>query len=96
MLVEITATFLGEAPKQMAAMWMATKVGDPNMLLEAAHSMKGAAATITANEVAAITRRIESMGRVGDAGAAKHLPELERALATLRERVNAIQLAERA
>jgi CheY-like chemotaxis protein/HPt (histidine-containing phosphotransfer) domain-containing protein len=96
LLVEITATFLGEAPKQMAAMWAATKVGDPQMLLEAAHSMRGAAATITANEVAAITRRVEAMGRAGDAGATQQLSELESALATLRERVSTIRVEERA
>jgi CheY-like chemotaxis protein/HPt (histidine-containing phosphotransfer) domain-containing protein len=96
LLVEITSTFLGEAPKQMAAMWAATKAGDPLMLLEAAHSMKGAAATITADDVAAITRRVEAMGRAGDAGATQQLSELESALATLRERVSAIRVQERA
>jgi CheY-like chemotaxis protein/HPt (histidine-containing phosphotransfer) domain-containing protein len=96
LLVEIIATFLGEAPKQMAAMWMATKVGDPDMLLEAAHSMKGAAATITANDVAAITRQLESMGRAGDSGAARQLSELEAALTTLRERVSTVRVQERA
>ena len=47
LLLEIIAAFLSEAPKQMAMMQEAMETANPGILLEAAHSMKGAAATIT-------------------------------------------------
>jgi CheY-like chemotaxis protein/HPt (histidine-containing phosphotransfer) domain-containing protein len=82
---EITDAFFREAPLQVDKIRRAMAGNDPKSLREAAHSLKGAAATITAARVASQAERIEAAGRESRTDVQENIKELENALTELRQ-----------
>lgn len=77
--------FLETAPVTLTSIKDAVVTGDGPALRSAAHSLKGAAATVTAGRVAAAAYALETCGASGAVGEAPALVErLEAALAELR------------
>ena len=65
-LREVLATFLADAPRRIAAITNAIQGQDAHALLRAAHTLKGAAASIGAAGVQGRCRELESTARKGD------------------------------
>ena len=73
----ILRTFLAEATRQLATLAEAVEREDAGRAVLAAHSLKGAAASVGGALVSATARRVEFLGRAGDLPAARELiPEL--------------------
>jgi signal transduction histidine kinase/DNA-binding response OmpR family regulator len=85
LFAEITDAFFREAPLQVDKIRRAMAGNDPKSLREAAHSLKGAAATITAARVASQAERIEAAGRESRTDVQENIKELENALTELRQ-----------
>jgi HPt (histidine-containing phosphotransfer) domain-containing protein len=89
---EVIGLFLQDCPVQMTAIAGALAARDPRGLHAAAHTLKGAAGTITAHRLAEAARLLETCGRearVEDATEAWRMLEAEadRVLAALRDEV---------
>lgn len=81
-LVELFATYLGEAPAQVAAMRRAASTGGAEDLVRAAHALKGASASIGALVLAERSRALEvAAGRGELHGAAQAIDAIEAELA---------------
>jgi HPt (histidine-containing phosphotransfer) domain-containing protein len=65
-LREVLATFLTDAPGRVAAITNAIQCKDAHALLRAAHTLKGAAASIGASGVQGRCCELESAARTGD------------------------------
>jgi HPt (histidine-containing phosphotransfer) domain-containing protein len=65
-LREVLATFLADAPGRIAAITNAIQCQDAHALLRAAHTFKGAAASIGAAGVQGRCRELETSARTGD------------------------------
>ena len=65
-LREVLATFLADAPRRIAAITHAIECRDAQALLRAAHTLKGAAASIGAAGIQDRCRELESAAREGD------------------------------
>ena len=63
LLKELAALFLEECPKHLAAIRAAIAAGDAPQVQQAAHTLKGSAAVITATLVQASAERIEAAAR---------------------------------
>jgi two-component system, sensor histidine kinase and response regulator len=84
LLKELLAAFLSEYPPLVAQIRDAIAQRDARRLERAAHTLKGAAAAVTASAVADAGQRLEIMGRTGElAGAESVCIELEDALRRL-------------
>jgi signal transduction histidine kinase/DNA-binding response OmpR family regulator len=62
----ILDTFLRQAPERLDALTVATVAGEAPAITTAAHTFRGAAATIGATELAALLEQMETAGRAGD------------------------------
>jgi HPt (histidine-containing phosphotransfer) domain-containing protein len=62
LLSDIIGIFLEDSPALLEKIRRAVMANDPNALQRAAHSLKGLAATLSAEDVAAASRRLELMG----------------------------------
>ena len=83
--------FLGSVPDQIASLSSTLESGDEESLTKQAHTLKGAAATLGANRIASVARRIEEMGREGKlATGSDAIVELADELASLNEFVDQI------
>jgi signal transduction histidine kinase/DNA-binding response OmpR family regulator len=80
----ILETFYNQAPGQVERIRQGIEAGDAAGLREAAHSLKGAAGTITASRVAELAEMIEAAGRAGTVPAMTLADDLDAALAELR------------
>jgi len=67
--------FLSQVPAQIEALSIALEQGEAASLERQAHSLKGAAANLSANGVAATALRIEQMGREANLSAGKKILE---------------------
>jgi HPt (histidine-containing phosphotransfer) domain-containing protein len=80
LLVEIVSIFLRDAPGRLAAIREAIQTANADALREAAHALKGSAATLGAQQVGELCSQLEQMGREGALEAAAGLlPELDAA-----------------
>jgi len=70
LLKETLALFRESAQEQMSGILEAVKTSDAALLRDKAHSLKGSAATVGAERVAAAARELERMGRDGELAAA--------------------------
>jgi two-component system, sensor histidine kinase and response regulator len=89
---EVLGLFAEDSPTQLAAVRRAIQDGNAQALTVAAHTLKGAAASLTARGVADAARSLESMGREGlmqaTAGPLRQLErELEQFLTLIRDRL---------
>ena len=66
LLADLAKLFCEESPKMMAAVREAVEARDPDRLQRAAHSLKGAVATLAAQRVFEAALRVERLGRSGD------------------------------
>jgi HPt (histidine-containing phosphotransfer) domain-containing protein len=66
LLEEILKIFLDQAPVQIAAMQQALAASDAARLQGQAHSLKGAAASISANPLRVAAWQVEMAGRSGN------------------------------
>ena len=85
LLSDIIGIFLEDSPALLEKIRRAVMGNDPSALQRAAHSLKGLAATLSAADVAAASRRLEQMGAsnsLSDAVAA--VTQLETLLSELR------------
>lgn len=60
---EVVGLFLADAPERLRAIAAAVHAGDAAALQRAAHTMKGASATIGARSLQRVCRGLEEMGR---------------------------------
>ncbi len=80
----VLSIFLEDAPKQIAGLKEALEKGDAPVLHRRAHTIKGAAANVSALMLQEVALRMERLGEEGDLeGAAALLPALEEALEAL-------------
>jgi PAS domain S-box-containing protein len=90
LLGEIVEIFLETCPEMLAAVRSAVASGDCEALARAAHSLKGAAASIAAGRVQQLALQLELAGKDGQADRAVSLCEkLEDEVATLRDVLSA-------
>jgi HPt (histidine-containing phosphotransfer) domain-containing protein len=91
LLAELVVLFEEDATKYMAHMRAAIANGDGHALQVAAHSVKGAAGSLTATAVAHAAGKLERNGRSGGVeGAETILRTMEREVARVRERLLAL------
>jgi PAS domain S-box-containing protein len=85
----IALGFLGDIPKQIAALEGHLEAADVPAAERVAHSIKGAAANVCGEALREIAFEMEKAGKAGDTQAVKNLmPELERRFAMLRDAMN--------
>jgi HPt (histidine-containing phosphotransfer) domain-containing protein len=89
LLEEVVALFVQGVPGALASLRAAVASGDPGQVAGAAHTLKGAVASVAAGGALAAARRVEDAARAGDVpGAAEQLDvldgELDRLVAALR------------
>jgi HPt (histidine-containing phosphotransfer) domain-containing protein len=65
LVVELIELFVADVPPRMQLIRDAVSAGDPEALMRTAHSLKGSAATLGADGMAELCRRIEEIGRAG-------------------------------
>ena len=88
LLDEVVQLLQRDTPPRLAQMQEAVQTGDYAGLKEAAHALRGSAATVGATAMAAITWQLEEMGRSGRLdGAAELLAELTAAVPKVIEAV---------
>lgn len=77
-LAELLELFRHSSRSDLDKIRAGAAAGDPVAMGEAAHSIKGAAASLGVEAVRVLAYEIEKAGRGGDlAGALRHLPPLE-------------------
>jgi two-component system sensor histidine kinase/response regulator len=85
LLVDLAKLFCEESPKMLAAVQAAVSAKDADRLQRAAHSLKGAVATLAAQKAFDAALRLERLGRAGDlADADKAYAALEAQIERLR------------
>ncbi len=72
LLQEMLATFLEYTPRQLQEIRRAVETGDASALHGKAHSLKGAAASISAEAVQQVAAQLESAGKNRDLEKAAH------------------------
>lgn len=92
-LRELISIFLADTPPRLAEVERALAANDAASLVQAAHSIKGAAGNFGANRFARCARDIEALGKAGDLAPVHALiPELRAAYDAVRvemERIHA-------
>lgn len=79
LLAELAAAFHRDSPQQAERLRSAVALGDAREVTQAAHSLKGALASLGAVRARALASELEQMGKRGDlAGAAELCAALER------------------
>jgi HPt (histidine-containing phosphotransfer) domain-containing protein len=80
-IARIVGHFLEETAQRLATLHRAVDTGDPELLEQAAHALKGISGTVGANEMLDLAARLEELGRNGRTdGAADVVTELEGAV----------------
>jgi len=93
---EIVQEFMDFAPEQLKNMGTEVRNGNAAGLERASHTLKGAAASINAEQIRAIALKLEEIGRSGDLrDAVTGLAELETEFKRLQDFVTAENLAQR-
>jgi PAS domain S-box-containing protein len=91
LLVELVRLFLDDAPNQIREIHSALADGDASRLENAAHALKGSAASLGADPLAAAALKLEFRGRKGQlAGAADECDDLDQKWARLKPELAAI------
>ena len=85
LLADLAKLFCEESPKMMAAVQQAIAAKDAERLERAAHSLKGAVATLAAQKAFDAALRLERLGRAGD------LSEAERAYEALESQIERLR-----
>jgi HPt (histidine-containing phosphotransfer) domain-containing protein len=67
---EVLCEFVKSIPERMALLQSAVKDGDAERMHSAAHSLKGGASAVGAEQVRGLAERLEALGRKGEVGAA--------------------------
>lgn len=78
-IIELINTFLEDMPEQVAQLKIAHAAQDAEVFRRAAHTIKSNAATFGANQLAALARDLEMMGRENNLAAGNQLQALEEA-----------------
>ncbi len=85
LLADLARLFCEESPKMMEAVREAVIARDPERLQRAAHSLKGAVATLAAQKAFDAALRLERLGRAGD------LADVDKAYAMLEAQVQRLR-----
>jgi CheY-like chemotaxis protein len=85
LLADLSKLFCEESPKMMAAIQEAVANRDPERIQRSAHSLKGAVATLAAQETFEAALRLERLGRSGD------LSHVDKAYGLLEKRVERLR-----
>jgi HPt (histidine-containing phosphotransfer) domain-containing protein len=64
-VVQLIETYLADAPQQLSAIDAASAASDAAALVRPAHTLKSSSATVGAQRLAALSRRLEAAGRSG-------------------------------
>jgi histidine phosphotransfer protein HptB len=64
-VVQLIETYLADAPQQLSAIDAAAASGDAAALVRPAHTLKSSSATVGAQRLAGLSRRLETAGRSG-------------------------------
>ena len=82
----VVAGFLEDAPRQIEALKTSLVAGDVTGAIRAAHTIRGASATVGGEALRAVAWEMEKAGTAGDFGAVSaRIPELEAELGRLRD-----------
>jgi len=73
LLHDVVRQFVDDAPAALAAIESAIAQGDGAALRDAAHTFKGAAGYLAADEFCAMAQTLEGFGRADQMGQARHL-----------------------
>jgi HPt (histidine-containing phosphotransfer) domain-containing protein len=63
---EVLKAFLAGAEQQLASLTAAIETGDAQQLSRCAHALKSSTANLGAEELSALYRRLEALGRAGE------------------------------
>jgi signal transduction histidine kinase/CheY-like chemotaxis protein len=85
LLADLAKLFCEESPKMMAAVQEAVSARDAERLQRAAHSLKGAVATLAAQRAFDAALRMERLGRAGD------LADVDKAYAVLESQIERLR-----
>jgi HPt (histidine-containing phosphotransfer) domain-containing protein len=88
---ELIDSFVEDTPEQIANIKTAIAAQDAESFRRAAHTVKSNAATFGANELAALARELEMMGRDGNFEAANKVEVLQEAFDQARIRLNELR-----
>lgn len=78
-IIELIDTFLEDTPSQLEQLRTALAAQNAEAFRRAAHTLKSNAATFGANQLAALARELEMMGRENNLEAVNQLQALEEA-----------------
>jgi PAS domain S-box-containing protein len=87
LLLEVKGIFQEQAPKHMERIRSAIANQDPNILVRAAHALKGSAENLFAHGVVQSASKMEEIGRAGSVAGSKEI------LVTMEEELGKLQLA---
>ena len=86
LFTELLKVFYDKIRKQLQTLDVSVKEGNSAMVLMEAHSIKGAASTLSADKIASLAYQLEKMGREGDlTGADDILRDMETSIEKLQE-----------
>jgi HPt (histidine-containing phosphotransfer) domain-containing protein len=90
LLKELASIFLTECPRLLSEIRQAIALRNSRALAYAAHSLKGAVASLKAPDVAESARRLEAMGEKGDLSCAEEtyvelVEKLDRLIASIQQ-----------
>jgi HPt (histidine-containing phosphotransfer) domain-containing protein len=86
---EIVGLLLADIPRYLAEFHTALASGDLPTARRAAHTMKGAASNVSAREVCAVAKRIETALREGQTDVSSDVPALDAACERLARELTA-------
>jgi HPt (histidine-containing phosphotransfer) domain-containing protein len=88
LLAELLMLFNDTSSEDLIKIQEAYKEEDPHGMGDAAHSIKGAAASLGIEDIRQVAHELEKAGRSGDlAGAKSHLPNLETLISKFRSSI---------
>ncbi len=93
-LRDLVQIYLDDSPKRIAEIEHSLAQGDARRLTLAAHSLKGSSANFGADQLRALSERLEQLGRQGSLGdVPTHLPALKDAFARVKAALEALLAA---
>jgi histidine phosphotransfer protein HptB len=89
---DLIDAFLDESPGMLAGIESARASGDVESFRRNAHSLKSNAATFGANELAALAKELETMGREGNLEIGTRLEALKESFAAVTESLKGLRV----
>ena len=90
-ILELLNAFYEDTIKQLGEMRSAVSAGDAETFRRAAHSLKSNAATFGANDLSALARELEMMGREKNLAVGNRLEALKEAFDLVKRQLNELR-----